>query len=373
MKKVRILTIHFGVNHGSVLQAWALSRYIGQQGYDAAVIDYIPQRYRLWNSLVSRKGGDLPKAFLAAYYPVYALKNYGPRHRFDRFVKENLPLTKRYIDQASLLRDPPEADICIAGSDQIWNDDYNGPDEESYYLPFAPTGCRKIAYSASFGKSYPLPENQAECFRRRLENFDSISLREDEGVQIAAQCGQKGIHVCDPTLLLTKEQWSEFASDIAPKEPYLLVYVMDYSTQPLLDNAQVLAKKAGLKICVVSFSKVTDPRVWKCYDKCTPADFVSLVKNASMVVTNSFHGTAFATVFQKPMLILGKAHYNSRMTSLLKKAGLSDRFVPHRSCIDENQADRFLAPLTTERDALDAWIRYSREYLQEELHKTHES
>lgn len=372
MKEVNIITIHFGVNHGSALQAYALSDYINRlEGYHARIIDYVPQRYRLWNGLLSRKKGRYPMAMLYLYYPVFAAKNLPVRKRFERFLKQNLEMTRRYSAMEELVSDPPGGDIFLAGSDQIFNDDYNGAGEEAYYLSFAPQGARKIAYSASFGKSYPLPEEEVRIFRNRLKNFDSLSLREDDAVDIVGQCGYEGIHVCDPTLLLSREEWSRFAAKRKAQDRYLLVYVMDHSYQGLLDNAEILAGKAGLKIYVISFSKIRDKRIDKCFYKCSPKDFVGMVRDAQMVVTNSFHGTVFSTLFRKPMLILGKRNYNSRMLSILKKAGLRDRFVDFGDVIGEEKAPYFLEALDEAKvdAALNQWIADSKAYLQAELSK----
>ena len=86
-KKVNIITIHFGTNHGSVLQAYALSNYLDSIGCDARVIDYVPERYKVWNSLVSRKGAQYPLPVILAYYPVALLKNMRVRRIFENFLK----------------------------------------------------------------------------------------------------------------------------------------------------------------------------------------------------------------------------------------------------------------------------------------------
>lgn len=110
-KEVAIITIHFGTNHGSVLQAYALSNYFKSIGCQAKIIDYVPERYQIWNSLVLRKGKQYPLPVLLAYYPIAVIKSIRVRRIFGQFVKRNLSLTRRYSTKEELRQAPPEADI----------------------------------------------------------------------------------------------------------------------------------------------------------------------------------------------------------------------------------------------------------------------
>ncbi|MBQ8015579.1 MAG: polysaccharide pyruvyl transferase family protein [Clostridia bacterium] len=369
LKKVKIITIHFGTNHGSVLQAYALSNYLKSVGCDAQIIDYIPDRYKIWNSLVSKKGGHYPLPVLMAYYPVAVLKSARIRKLFENFLNKNLNLTGRYASNDNLKKNPPEADAYISGSDQVWNNDYNGNNDFSYFLDFAPEKSKRIAYAASFGKENITEKDYISNIKPLLESFDAVSVRETDAQNILNELEIPSTHVVDPVFLLTKEQWKKFGNPVQTDKPYILVYVMDGLYSELLDYAQKLKEKTGNMIYVVSFKKIKDERIDKCFHFASPKDFIGLIENADAVVTNSFHGTAFSVLFQKKFISIGKEKYNSRMISLLEKLSLETHFVPTGSNLFEDVVEK-----TIQRDnigsvdqKLGEWIKLSKEFLDNSL------
>ena len=363
--KVNIITIHFGTNHGSVLQAYALSHYLQGIGYDAKIIDYVPERYKIWNNLLLRKKGKYPLPVIMAYYPFAVLKNYRVRKLFDNFLKHNLNLTKRYSTKEELKNSPPVADIYVTGSDQVWNNDYNGDNEYSYFLDFIPENSKKVAYAASFGKEN-MPEEQLQKISHLLQDFGAISVREADAKRILETIDIRATHVTDPVFLFSREEWREFASKKKTEKSYILVYVMDGLYTELLDYAQKLKEHTGKKIYVVSFRKIDDPRIDKCFYLASPKDFVALIDNADAVVTNSFHGTAFSVIFQKNFITIGKEKYNSRMQSLLDKLGLNSHFIPTGANYEIGDIQKALEQTDTEQveKILREWIEESKMYIQ---------
>ena len=327
-KKVDIITIHFGTNHGSVLQAYALSNYLNSVGCEAEIIDYVPKRYKIWNALLLKKGKLYPLPVLLAYYPIAVIKSIRVRKIFERFLKKNLNLTRKYSTSIQLRERPPKADIYISGSDQVWNNDYNGDKDNSYFLDFVGGNGKKIAYAASFGKEEISDSEYLYKIKPMLKSFNKISVRESDALNILGKIGVESTHVVDPVFLLSKEQWTDFANDFKTTEPYILVYVMDGLYSELLDCAHKIKEETGNSIYVVSFRKIKDSRIDKCFHLANPKDFVGLINNASAVVTNSFHGTAFSVLFQKNFITIGKKMYNSRMISLLNKLLLQKHFIP---------------------------------------------
>lgn len=362
--KIDIITIHFGTNHGSVLQAYALSTYLRSLDLDTQVIDYVPKRYRVWNTLL-RKRGNYPLPVLLAYYPIAVLRSCRVRRLFGKFVKKHLPLTKRYTTKEHLKQDPPKADIYITGSDQVWNDSYNGKGEYSYFLDFAPPHAKRMAYSASFGKEALQELDYREAIQPLLRRFSNISVRECEAQTLLQNWGIEAAHTVDPVFLLTREQWREFGATYEKKEPYTLVYVMDGLHGELLDYAQKVKEQTGNCIYVVAFKKIDDPRIDKGFYFATPKDFIGLMDNADAVVTNSFHGTAFSVLFQKNFLTLGKEQYNSRMLSLLDKLGLLGQFIPTGECCEGDKVKQAMVRKDIDRvdTLLQEWIAESKAYL----------
>lgn len=326
-KQAKIITIHFGTNHGSVLQAYALSNHLQSIGFDAQIIDYVPKRYKMWNSLYIGKKDKYPMLAILAYYPLYILKIVRIRKIFEHFLKRNLNITKRYSETEELSKNPPKADVYISGSDQVWNDDYNEKNDFSYFLEFAPSQAKRIAYAASFGKKSLSQQDYIDNIKPLLERFDAISVRELDGQNILKEMEISSTHVTDPVFLLSREQWKAFANPVDAKKPYTLVYVMDGLYTELLDYAQKLKEKTGNEIYVVAFKKIKNSQIDKCFHLANPKDFVGLVQNADAVITNSFHGTAFSVLFQKKFITVGKTKYNSRMESLLGKLSLTDHYV----------------------------------------------
>ena len=375
VKRVAIITIHFGTNHGSVLQAYALSNYLNSIGYDAKIIDYVPERYKIWNNLLLKKGDKYPLPILLAYYPIAVLRRFRVRNLFARFLKKNLKLTKRYSSKTKLKQTPPEADLYITGSDQVWNDDYNGDNEFSYYLDFVCNDAKRIAYAASFGKEDILENEYLSKIKSYLQNFNEISVRESDAQHILSKIDVDSVHVVDPVFLLTQQQWRDFGTKFEKKNPYILVYVMDALYDELLDYAYNIKKETGNSIYVVSFSKIKDKRIDKCFYLANPKDFVGLVDNSDVVVTNSFHGTAFSVLFQKNFITIGKEKYNSRILSLLSKLTLSKHFVPTG---EKYESKRILTAMEREDTAstdaiLQNWIAESKEFIQKATEDSIES
>ena len=316
--KIGILTIHFGVNHGSVLQAYALNKFLSSSGNDVKTINYIPKRYRVWNTLYKEKRNKYPLFVLILYYPVALIRSYKGRYIFKTFLDDNLPLTNRIGNIDGLRKIASNFDCLIVGSDQVWNEDYNGKKETAYYLDFVPKEINKIAYAASFGKDKLSSESEYERIGKYLSSFSRLSVREEEGIEILSKMGLYATHVVDPVFLLDESEWLSFANDnIKINGKYILVYVMDGLYDTLLINAELIKIKLGCKIVVVSFYKIIDKRIDIMLYNITPDSFVNLVHNSEFVITNSFHGTAFSILMGKRALIIGKNKYNSRIKSLL--------------------------------------------------------
>ena len=187
--KIRTITCHHSYNHGAMLQAFALVRYLQSQGHDAAVIDYQP------DYMPTHKVD--PGYVSVGFYSIFGIRHlYGwykriqapkrkihyeleqnRRNAFEVFFNKFIPVTpNKYVKVKQLRDNPPEADLYIAGSDQIWNTNLNNGRDAAFYLDFG-SPKRRISYAASFAiKS--LSRRFSGSVRRRLANFDAISLRE---------------------------------------------------------------------------------------------------------------------------------------------------------------------------------------------------
>jgi hypothetical protein len=300
-------------------------------GHDARIIDYRPPylsgHFKLWSVPDSYKKRGLAIPYIMAKLPERLMAL--PRKRaFDTFYDRYMDVDNPTYNSVEALRaNPPKADLYIAGSDQIWNTTFNNGRDAAFYLDFGSEKVKKISYAASFATDDIKPEYK-DFVKRKLANFDAISVRETSGLKILSELGYEGTHVVDPVFLLDESEWSNIASGDGEGDDYILVYDF-YSDKVIQQVAQALARLHHCRIFSVGATKLKYAD--RNYINYGPATFVSLVKNARCVVSNSFHGSAFAMIFNKDFFVLNREDgLNSRMHNLLTHYQIADRLI----CID---------------------------------------
>ena len=328
MKKASLITMHRIYNYGSVLQSYATQRILEEAGLECEILDYISP-FRAKKPLFLEcppklEGHKLKKAlYYMAKIPSFALKDI----TFGSFIRKYLKLSsKKYVTNADILRDPPKADIYITGSDQVWNSKYNHGVDPSYYLNYAQPGFQKIAFVASFGRN-ELSEEEAEAVKPLLQEYESISVREDSAADILAKMGIEGKVLIDPTLQLKKEDWIALASPRLVKQPYLLLFLLYNEDNGASAYAQKIAKSTGLKVVKLSWELRKPNGVDILLTHRKPQDFLSLFANAEYVVTNSFHGVAFSINLNREFSFVPRSEFNGRIESLLRLTGLESRKI----------------------------------------------
>ena len=345
--KVGIITIQKCNNYGADLQAFALQRKLQLMGYDAENIDYLFYKnpgfkktrrsapvFKL--SIVNRiKEWLLPK--INALKSLEHKRVSKQRERaFEEFFTKNVCTSRQYRTIDELYAKPPKYDVYVTGSDQVWNP-RTGASVEPYFLTFAPSGATKVSYASSFGVS-SLPSIAYYKYSKWLESYAAISVRETSGARIASQfvgCVSP-VTVCDPTLLLTADEWSVVAKrlDGVEEGKYLLVY--DLSVCPRLwDLARRWAKKLNVRIVRICRSVGCEKREGVVnVETAGPGEFVGLVKYAAAVVTTSFHGTVFSVIFNRSFYsVIPRGMTNSaRISNLVDKLGISSRVVKESDC-----------------------------------------
>ena len=316
--KICIITCQNAVNHGARLQCYALVHWLQKQGHDVEVIDYRPAcsldaKLLYWPGLSIKRWAKL---FL--YYPSRK-RNIERRKYFDGFSHKFLPLTNHvYYSIDELRKNPPSADLYIAGSDQIWNTTFSNGTDPAYYLDFGPDEIRRESFAASFATEQIKPGTES-FVKENLKRFDKITVREQSALKILESLGVEGTLQEDPVFLLSASEWDEIADGVGAGEKYVLVYDF-YLGDDIKKEAQKIAKEKGLKIYSICNSNL--PYADKNFVFAGPETFVSLIKNASFVVSNSFHGTAFAMVYGVPFRVLDRPDgLNIRMHDLLERKG----------------------------------------------------
>lgn len=326
-KGIGVLTIHYGVNYGSALQAYAIYNLLKQFSNHVVIINYIPEKYNLWNEFKRDKIGKMPQFIIVGGFLLKAPAKLYRRHIFDNFLKR-IKLSDKCNCIEDVIQQTDKLDTIVVGSDQVWNFDYN-EDDNIYFCEGVPSDKKIYSYAASMGMS-SLGDSQEVLMKEYLKKFQHISLREDESAAYLKKLGFEAIHVLDPTMVLNKNTWIKklCLNSKNNTKKYLLVYVMDFKFKELIDIASPIAKENNLQLYVVAFGNYKDARISKLYKYCTPEKFLNLMNNAEFIVTNSFHGVAFSINFNKQFLAVGKGKYDLRIQSLLRMLELTGRFVP---------------------------------------------
>ena len=364
MKKIGIMTFHASHNYGSVLQAYALQKKLNAEGYDAKIINYRTDTQRSCYPLRHKYRG-LKGAVRNVWQEIIIGKLKRRYFGFEDFINNVLPTTHEIGGDRELSEISDDFDTLICGSDQIWNpacQDF----KTAYYLDFA-EGKRRVAYAPSLGKA-EFDSEDRELIARLLDNIDSISVREEKGAELLSELTDKPVAtVCDPVALLDKQYWDEVAVKPKIKKPYVLCYFLNnnHGNRGYLD---LIAKTLGLKVVVLNeiirdFARFDYKKAYGAY----PLEFIGLIKNAAFVYTNSFHATAFSTIFNVPFASMIADRDNvsnnndSRKIDFLKRVGLENNCKKALTTEEITELSKMSFDGANER--LDAWRKESWKYL----------
>lgn len=334
MKTIGTITFHRTINYGGVLQAYALQKILSNMGHNSEIIDYCDPlvgmpplslfrkvRYFVWHGIVKR-----------------LLVGMGRQRKTAEFCRNYLQVsTKKYFCSEALHADPPIYDAYITGSDQIWNPNINNNDS-SCFLTFAPSGKRRISYAASFGVSQIRDEFIGD-YRAGLNQIHALSTRELEGKQIIDKLtGRNAEITLDPTLLLSQDQWRKIAVPYESSRPYILCYYMPGDiivNKSITALARQVSASTGWRvICIGQKEYMKLHPLHHSIFNAGPAEYLGLFQNASFIITNSFHGTAFSINYRKPFLVPMNNNLHpeksltSRITTLLNTLKLEHRLIP---------------------------------------------
>ncbi len=367
--KIATITCHRVYNHGATLQAWALVSYLKQLGHDVNIIDYRPDYLRGQFELkVNNQRFEKPVIkwfYLAAKYPSWkkSLLRKAAFDAFDNKFIEPLVTDRCYLTEEELRNNPPSADAYIAGSDQIWNTTFKNGTDPSFYLDFGNKETKRVSYAASFATA-SLRKGTEHFVKSKLSCFDAISVREPSGVKLAESMGYDATLVCDPVFLVNADVWAKkIATKDGENDKYVLVYDFECSDE-VRKVATKIAKDKGLKIYSVGPFVLNYAN--KCYINNGPDTFVALVKNATCVVSNSFHATAFSFIFNKNMFVVKRTDgLNTRMQDLLGRYGIIDHLVNSDSI--DKLGDRFEIDYDKVNPILQKEIEDSKLWLKNQL------
>lgn len=360
------ITFHASHNYGSVLQAYALQQTIKSLGHDNVIINLRTMRQKDLYTVFTRRGGIKYAvknlSHLLWYFPLK--KRYD---RFETFINNSLSLTEEYSTEEELADAFLNYDVFIAGSDQIWNP-VPADFDWSYYLTFVSKG-KKISYAPSFGQLASQGDmDTRERIANALKSFDAISVREQRGADnVKALTGETPPIVLDPTLLLKKEDWLGLVKDRERiiKGDYIFFYTL-FADPGRMDIIKRVSKATGLPVVTSNFSNqydVFNPFI-KRYDA-GPLDFLTLIRDAKLVVASSFHGTVFSILLNVPFFAID-GMTDARISTLLRTTGLEGRGITSAN-VEEQCKNAFPVDFTTANGKIDEARKTSVEFLKKSL------
>ena len=308
-KKIGILTFHDADNLGAVLQAYALKSVIENEfGVSAQIINYKCKKISEVNLFKKGMGikGLLKSVPMSVYYKI---KHNG----FEKFRKERLDCSGKAFHRHNIKEIQDLYDAFITGSDQVWNPECSDADS-TYVLDFVSDKFKKYSYAASIG-NYNITKSDSEWINSIAE-CNGISVREQSAEKMLKNVGIDNALVhCDPVMLLSNEQWKEIMEKPIIKQKYILVYLVLPDVN-VMKQANEYAEKHNCKI-------INNKRSIEFILHNSPDEFLSWIYNADYIFTNSFHGTAFSLIFNKPVFAdieMQDGSVNHRVADLLNAA-----------------------------------------------------
>lgn len=364
--KLGIMTIHKAMNYGAVLQATGLYQYLeGQYPSACEIIDY-EMNPRICETVAEKQ--KLINVLKRKAQRLLQLRGMRARiQRFNTFKENNYRLSgETYCGDEQIKKNPPRYDAYISGSDQIFNLKLTNT-SKAYYLDFV-QDKRKIAYSSSFGMG-GLNEEDMEQIKDLLLSYDHISIRERSAVEPLQQLLNKPIiATCDPVFLLDAQQWEAKMEKVRIPDRYILIYAM--SNNPNLhETLHWLRKKEKLPVIILKNGTYSLPVRGRMVRNAGPAEFLYLMKHATYVLTNSFHGTAFSVIFGRKFFCLEEEKYiaDHRYGQMLHCAGIDGCVTPYNTDWENFDFEAHLMDGAQVYNSLRSWIEQSKSFLNESI------
>lgn len=306
--KIGILTFHFGINFGGVLQCYALQTFLEEQGHEVEIINFIPPRFsysKWW------RGNGYRQSPMLGIRKAYCKFRHASRQKkkFNSFRKNNLKISKPYtIESLSGISD--NYSTIIVGSDQVWTPSQHY--HATYFLhPFVNFKGKRISYAPCCARNF-IDKDNLKLLRESLLKFDFLSVRNIETRDFVNDIiGIEPEIVVDPTLLLDSGKKNETTTSLTKK--YILVYVLGNEIEGghLAIISEIKKKHGDLPVYAIILSE-NKPQFFSWADKSYwdigPSEWIALIENAGFIYTDSFHGVLFAIKNKKPFL----AYYSER-------------------------------------------------------------
>ena len=370
MKKIAIITYHNLNNYGTMLQAYALQKKIEDMKYDVRLIDY---------SLDDKKKTKKDKIFTYLkllkknpkrinYYIKRAFNKRNEQlqiHKFQEFYKSKMNLTEKFQTEKSLISIGDKYDVYIVGSDQTWNP-YFEIASNVYLLSFVGKNKIKASYAPSIGVKY-ISEEKLAYMKKYLSFFDYLSCRDLNGAKLLSKKLERKVElVVDPTLLLTNNEWLEIATEYSNPNKYILCYSLGEKDE-CRSYADYLGEKYGYEVVHIYTNLKCISKGRKILYDVGPAEFVTLISNAEIICTDSFHATIFSINFNKQFYSFCKnedieGSDNQRLKDVLKEYNIENRLVTDVYNVSDDKIKYEIV-----NEILENKVKHSMKYLKQIL------
>ena len=321
--KTLTVTYHHTTNYGAVLQTFALQQTILSLGHENQVLETTTSSHILKQKipLLSK----IKKCFSKLAYYFRRNKVDRLRNHFADFHKKHLNLTRAYSSMDELRNDNIDADCLITGSDQVWNFKTTPEFIDSRLLNFGKKDALRFSYAASMESTNLQPDDK-ERLSAALQNFSGISLREEKvRAYVQTLTSKSCVRVLDPVFLLSQEKWNKIAIEPRYKGEYILCYqVLSNKHLPLF--AKKLSEKTGLPVISICNGSLRWFNADYSYFDVSIEEFLGFYKNATYILSASFHGTAMGLVYEKPVYAFIKKNSGNRIKEVMHLFNL-DRFL----------------------------------------------
>ena len=339
MKKICVITIIDNNNYGNRLQNIASNLFLKQHGYDvqSGIELFVKETWIEYsgNQLKKSLKRIIPLSFIRLRDNYVLIKDSVKNVRTKR-IKEYTEriisvMPKIYLNRIAQIKDffeKESLDYFIVGSDQVWNPNwYTKEYEYLYYLDFA-DNSKKICFAPSFGVD-SIPEPKKKLLKNRLLSFKNLNVREESGKKIINDLtGRMAKVIIDPTLMIDSADWiklSEKPQGIDFDQPYILAYFLGGIPDQAKKLVSTLYQKNGLVLL-----DMFDKNNISIYTS-NPGEFLYLIKNAKIILTDSFHASVFSFLFEKPFIVYDRqskiASMNGRIITLLSKFDLMRKYA----------------------------------------------
>ena len=361
------LNMH-NANYGNRLQAYALNSYLNKKYnnnyFESLYFDFYDKNYITKNYIKNYIKLNLKK-MKNIFFKTNKENNMIKKRVYNanKFTFKYINLSCKSISWKDLSK--LNYDAFIVGSDVVWSQVKNNIHRLRFLNFKTMKKYKKISYSASFGKNW-VPKENEKILKKMLDDFDFISVREKNSLELLKKIGiTNAVHTVDPTLLLKKEDWRKIEKKVVIDKKYIFVYLLGKDIDARRKISEFALKNNLLIVNIPNANEVYD-KVDDVFgdiklNDCSPEEWIYLIDNAEYIITDSFHGTVFSTIFEKKFLVFKrntKVDINNRMTDYLSNISQSDKFVDNFENVDRMEWD-----YTTINNNLSNLIIFSKEYL----------